>query len=188
MQRPQDLDPATRRRFQTGRRCLDLTHTGGEGEYARWELLHEPSDAARFLGIVLGTDPVRVRPRDMASIRRLRAAVTVIARSVAGGSEAPSDAIEVVNAAAARPSLVPRLTALGDSSLLAGSASEACSTLARDAIDLFSSPMRSRIRVCAADDCELLFVDASRPGRRRWCSMAWCGDRQKKRAAGRPVS
>ena len=33
----------------------------------------------------------------------------------------------------------------------------------------------------------LLLVDASRPGTRRWCSMDWCGDRAKKRAAGRPV-
>jgi predicted RNA-binding Zn ribbon-like protein len=29
----------------------------------------------------------------------------------------------------------------------------------------------------------LLYVDASRPGRRRWCSMERCGDRAKKRKA-----
>jgi sugar lactone lactonase YvrE len=41
------------------------------------------------------------------------------------------------------------------------------------------APLRERIRVCASDDCSLLFVDASRPGQRRWCSMNTCGRRAK---------
>jgi len=55
------------------------------------------------------------------------------------------------------------------------------SALARDAIDLFTGPLRERVRTCAAEDCELLFVDASRPGQRRWCSMNHCGSRAKMR-------
>lgn len=45
----------------------------------------------------------------------------------------------------------------------------------------------ARIRTCAADDCSLVFLDTSRAGRRRWCSMATCGTRAKlaTRAAGR---
>jgi predicted RNA-binding Zn ribbon-like protein len=58
---------------------------------------------------------------------------------------------------------------------------EALWQLALDAIDLFTGPLRQRVRTCAAEDCELLFVDASRPGRRRWCSMARCGSRAKMR-------
>ena len=38
-----------------------------------------------------------------------------------------------------------------------------------------------RIRKCAADDCVLHFVDVSRGGDRRWCSMAACGNRSKVR-------
>ncbi|NEE48667.1 CGNR zinc finger domain-containing protein, partial [Streptomyces sp. SID8455] len=38
------------------------------------------------------------------------------------------------------------------------------------------------IRTCGADDCRLLFVDTSRPGKRRWCSMERCGNRHKVRA------
>ncbi|MFG3617196.1 CGNR zinc finger domain-containing protein [Nocardia sp. NPDC047654] len=41
---------------------------------------------------------------------------------------------------------------------------------------MVTGPLSGRIRVCAADDCGLLFVDASRPGRRRWCSMDRCGN------------
>ncbi|MFE7743242.1 CGNR zinc finger domain-containing protein [Nocardia sp. NPDC057455] len=37
------------------------------------------------------------------------------------------------------------------------------------------------MRVRAAGDCGLLFVDASRPGRRRWCSMDRCGNLSKVR-------
>jgi predicted RNA-binding Zn ribbon-like protein len=55
------------------------------------------------------------------------------------------------------------------------------STLARDAIYLFTGPLAERIRVCAADDCGLLFVDQSRPGGRRWCSMQRCGNLAKVR-------
>jgi predicted RNA-binding Zn ribbon-like protein len=36
-----------------------------------------------------------------------------------------------------------------------------------------------RVRVCAAEGCDALFVDTSRNGSRRWCSMERCGARAK---------
>ena len=36
-----------------------------------------------------------------------------------------------------------------------------------------------RLRKCAAPDCGTLFLDVSKTGRRRWCSMANCGNRNK---------
>jgi predicted RNA-binding Zn ribbon-like protein len=36
-----------------------------------------------------------------------------------------------------------------------------------------------RLRVCANDACRWVFFDASPTGRRRWCSMASCGNRAK---------
>lgn len=182
----EDLDPALRRRFQTGRMCLDLTHTGGEGEAARWEILHEPPDAARFLGIIIETEPPVVYESDMPAIRQLRQAISDMARSRAVGAPQPAGAAPVINAAAAKAPLVPQLVN-SSGRLMPGDATQSLSTISRDAIDLFSSPLADRIRVCAADDCGLLYVDTSRPGTRRWCSMDWCGDRAKKRAAGRPV-
>ena len=38
-----------------------------------------------------------------------------------------------------------------------------------------------RIHRCAGDGCILHFYDASRGGRRQWCSMAACGNRAKAR-------
>ena len=167
--------------------CLDLTHTGGDGEAARWEILHEPADVARFLGIIVETEPPFVEAADMEPVEKLRLAISKLARCRVAGVAEPNGTIEVINAAAAGSSLVPQLHADGSRRLLPGNAREALSTIARDAIDLYSSPLADRVRICAADDCGLLFVDASRPGSRRWCSMDWCGDRAKKRAAGRPI-
>jgi CGNR zinc finger/Putative stress-induced transcription regulator len=42
-----------------------------------------------------------------------------------------------------------------------------------------------RIRPCANPDCVLWFLDTSRPGTRRWCSMAACGNRDKALRHGR---
>ncbi len=183
------LDAAERRRFQTGRASLDFTHTGGEGTFARWEVLGTPNDAARYLGIVLGCEPPRTIAADMGAVLELRAAIAAIARLLAedATSTPPSKALDALNAAAVNPPLRTMLTSDAELAMLPGTAREACSSLARDAIDLFASPLRERIRVCDADDCWLLLVDTSRPGRRRWCSMDWCGDRQKKRRAGRSV-
>ena len=37
----------------------------------------------------------------------------------------------------------------------------------------------ARLRECAAPECGTWFVDTSKGGRRRWCSMARCGNRTK---------
>jgi predicted RNA-binding Zn ribbon-like protein len=42
-----------------------------------------------------------------------------------------------------------------------------------------------RIRGCANPECVLWFLDTSRPGTRRWCSMASCGNRDKAVRHGR---
>ncbi len=49
------------------------------------------------------------------------------------------------------------------------------------AADLIASPTSDRLRGCANAECGWLFVDRSRAGKRRWCSMAECGNRSKVR-------
>ncbi len=36
-----------------------------------------------------------------------------------------------------------------------------------------------RLRECSNPDCDLIFYDETRNGRRRWCDMATCGNRAK---------
>ena len=176
----QGLPASEARRFRSGRICIDLVHTGGEGDLARWELLHTEKDVAQWLGRMTGA-ALTAGPGDVAATQALRAAVWEATSARAAGREAPAGALAAINAAAAEPPLTPRLDRDGRAELAPGTAAQARSTLAHDAIDLLGGPLGHRIRVCAAGDCGLLFVDASRPGRRRWCSMEWCGNRAKMR-------
>ncbi|WP_374016287.1 CGNR zinc finger domain-containing protein [Paenibacillus thiaminolyticus] len=45
--------------------------------------------------------------------------------------------------------------------------------------DLRRASLWHRLRVCTAEDCQWVFVDRSRPGTGRWCSMKACGNRAK---------
>jgi len=53
--------------------------------------------------------------------------------------------------------------------------------IAVSAIELLTSPLRERIRECASERCDWLFLDVSRNRSRRWCDMASCGNRAKAR-------
>jgi predicted RNA-binding Zn ribbon-like protein len=51
--------------------------------------------------------------------------------------------------------------------------------VARSAAEIITEGQEARIRVCANPGCGLFFCDTSRTHRRRWCSMAICGNRHK---------
>ena len=57
--------------------------------------------------------------------------------------------------------------------------------VARSGADIIAEGSRARLRLCANPDCGLLFYDNSRTRRRRWCSMAVCGNRSKVAAFAR---
>lgn len=50
------------------------------------------------------------------------------------------------------------------------------------AVELLTSPELRRVKICPGlGDCGWLFLDTSKSGRRRWCSMESCGSRSKMR-------
>lgn len=51
--------------------------------------------------------------------------------------------------------------------------------IARSAAEIISEGTNTHLRFCASPSCTLFFYDDSRTGRRRWCSMAVCGNRHK---------
>jgi predicted RNA-binding Zn ribbon-like protein len=57
--------------------------------------------------------------------------------------------------------------------------------VARSAAEIIAEGAGARLRHCANPDCGLLFYDDSRTHRRRWCSMAVCGNRSKVAAFAR---
>jgi predicted RNA-binding Zn ribbon-like protein len=51
--------------------------------------------------------------------------------------------------------------------------------IARSAAELIVEGPNAPVRLCANPACRLFFYDDSRTHRRRWCSMAVCGNRHK---------
>ncbi|CAD6552750.1 hypothetical protein LMG28727_05413 [Paraburkholderia kirstenboschensis] len=51
--------------------------------------------------------------------------------------------------------------------------------VARAAAELIATGDFDLVRKCEADDCVLWFYDRTKAHRRRWCSMALCGNRHK---------
>ncbi|GAK13119.1 CGNR zinc finger domain-containing protein [Geomicrobium sp. JCM 19039] len=52
-------------------------------------------------------------------------------------------------------------------------------TLFQSIFETLDNVAISRIRNCDHPECRLHFVDTSKAGKRRWCSMDLCGNRQK---------
>lgn len=176
-------------RFDPGALCLELLLTGGPGPLARFEVLDTPAGLLDWVAASRLDPPgLRLPPvgaADLAAVREVRDALHGLTAALAHGRVLPAADLAVVNAAAAGPPLAVRMTAAGRREWAPGaSAAGLLSTIARDAIDLFTGPYAAggRIRECGAHDCYLLFVDTSRPGRRRWCAMERCGNRHKVRA------
>jgi predicted RNA-binding Zn ribbon-like protein len=177
-----DLPPEELRfHWKSGRLCLDFVATVGERWRRSFERLLGPEDFARWMveSGMLNTPPC-VSDRHLGTARDLREVINRLARP--GVEPKRGDRAEL-NRWSARPSLAPQLTSDGGVAWVADRPVEAMlATLARDAVDLLSGPFAGRIRECAAPDCAILFVDNSRPGRRRWCSTEACGNRARTKA------
>ncbi|MBV9002839.1 MAG: ABATE domain-containing protein, partial [Solirubrobacterales bacterium] len=165
----------------SGRLCLDFVATVGERWRRSFERLIAPQDLGRWMVETSMFDtPPKVSASELAAARTLREAINRLARP--GTEPAPGDE-EDLNRWAARCPLAPQLGANREVVWVAERPVPAMfATIARDAVDLLSSPLVGRIRECGAPDCALLFVDTSRPGRRRWCSTAGCGNRVRTKA------
>lgn len=169
--------------FVSGRLCIDFTQTGGEtGKRAYWERLHQPSDLADWLAeSPLRLQPVKVNIREFGTALILREAIWRTASAIIQNETPLRKDLATINHVAAMPDLPPQLVSerLEQAWHSPATASSALSTIARDAIDLFSGEFRSRIRECENPNCGLMFVDTSRPGKRRWCLMKRCGNMAK---------
>ncbi len=172
---PEDRDGF---RFRGGCNAIDLPATlQARLSPAPRELLATPADLARWLVSAGMTAAVPdASAQDLAAARSLREAIYVLAGQ-RGGTAAES-ARETLNALAAGEPAVPQLR--GDGTLgLTGSAGALVVTLAREAVQLFGSDAAGLIRQCESPTCTLYFIDASRKGGRRWCSMSACGNNAK---------
>jgi predicted RNA-binding Zn ribbon-like protein len=169
--------------FLGGRACLDLTATFGDWRGCQAERLRTPQDLANWLVRTGLTDePPAVSQQDLAQARTLREAIYQTIKRRMTGQPPGADHLAIINNWAAQPTpgawlqaedgqLHVRQDTTTGAALLA--------SLARDAVGLLGGPLAGRLRECNGEDCGLLFLDTSRAGRRRWCSMGTCGARDK---------
>jgi predicted RNA-binding Zn ribbon-like protein len=166
-------------RFRSGRLSLDLCSTLLWRHRAPTEQLRMPGDLARWLREAgVRPAPRSVADGDLLQARDLREAIYGLVHDRLAGRALTKRHVATLNALAACPDPVPRLTADGQMAHRADEpAAAALSRIARDAIELLAGSS-VRVRECAAPDCAFLFVDTSRAGRRRWCAMDRCGNRE----------
>jgi predicted RNA-binding Zn ribbon-like protein len=177
--------------FDAGALSMELLATGGPGAYRRWEILHRPADLADWLTgtrlaliAPLAAADLRIRVADLDRIKHLRDTLWAIAPALAQDRPVRGADIEIINGYVQAPPR-PRVdqTALELRWATPVTGPQVLGALARDALDLIgSAALRERIRECSGDNCYLIFLDTSRPGNRRWCSMERCGNRNKVRA------
>ncbi|HSN17394.1 MAG TPA: ABATE domain-containing protein [Gammaproteobacteria bacterium] len=172
---PEDRDGF---RFRGGSCVIDLCATlRARLSPAPLELLVTPADLARWLvssGMVEVTPEVTAEDLPVAKVLR-EAIYTLAARK---GGPKIKEARQTLNQIAVGSPAVPQFKSDG-TARLTGSASALLVSLAREAVQLFGSDMADLVRKCESPVCALYFVDTSRKGDRRWCSMSGCGNKAK---------
>ncbi|MEV7094601.1 ABATE domain-containing protein [Amycolatopsis sp. NPDC051045] len=171
-------------RFHGGRPSVNFTATVG----MRWrdggfERLTDPAALGRWF-TEAGLTPVdpACSAADLAAARELREAVYRLLRTQLDEGLAQPEDIATVNRWAAQP---PPVTALHATPAglraqpVSATVPSLLGLLAADAIAVLGGDDAARLRECANPECSLLFLDTSRAGARRWCSMSACGSREK---------
>ncbi|NVJ24948.1 MULTISPECIES: CGNR zinc finger domain-containing protein [Myxococcus] len=167
-------------KFRSGRLSLDLSATvAGRLKDAPQELLQTPADLGRWmLASGLSTQTQESTPEELTQARELREAIYRLALARTRGESFSARDRAILNRWAAEPPPAPQLGPRG--LLWAGAGVRGqLAAVARDAAELLGGPFAERIRNCSQDGCAVLFVDTSRSGQRRWCSMSGCGNKAK---------
>jgi predicted RNA-binding Zn ribbon-like protein len=167
-------------KFRAGHVALDLPATmAARLKPLPLELLAHPSDLGRWLRAAGMTDAMpEVTQSDLSLARTLRESIYGLALACIHGEDLPDEARRRLNRIAAEASAIPQLAKDSRMHYL-GKSRTFLVSIARDAMVLFGGETSERIRQCEGETCALLFLDTSRSGDRRWCSMAGCGNKAK---------
>ncbi|NUR72363.1 MAG: 4-hydroxybenzoyl-CoA reductase [Hamadaea sp.] len=168
-------------RFVAGRPSVDFT--GTLGKRRREEPVERIPEAAAlgrwFVESGLTDEPVVVPATALRQAYPLREALYRLMRAPMRGERPTRADLELVNHWAARTPPAVALTADLTVRLVEPTVQQLFALLARDGVDLLGGPYAERLRECSSETCTLLYLDTSRAGSRRWCSMELCGSRDK---------
>jgi predicted RNA-binding Zn ribbon-like protein len=167
--------------FWGGDLALDFANTleGARGEPPDKDHLTSYADLLTWTRRA-GALPERARPRagDLERARELRAAISDVFTAVATDERPPRGAVRsllAVHADAVREGTIED----GDWVWAGAHPDRPLWPIAVAAVDLLRSDRLARLKLCG--NCCWLFLDRSRNGSRRWCSMDECGVHTKMR-------
>jgi predicted RNA-binding Zn ribbon-like protein len=167
-------------RFGLGHPALEFIATLARRREEPHERLETAADLSRWLeqsGLVTGA---RCTEQLLDEARKLREAFYEVLDAARCNRRPAGTAVALVNRWARQPRSTPQLDASFRIVWIGPDPARAALTqLAAAAIELVAGPELERVRNCADPTCSLMFIDRSRPGRRRWCSMDRCGNRAK---------
>lgn len=166
--------------------ALDLLNTVANVEGRPFDFFRTDGDVAQWLvrlGVVPeGSAPKVPRHALLEAARALRETVrTLVLRRKEGRKADPSALNAYLRAAEAHPELVwdgpgaPRLERKRE----LRTPEQWLAPLAESAAELLSAGNFELVRPCGNHECSLWFYDRTKSHRRRWCSMAVCGNRHK---------
>jgi predicted RNA-binding Zn ribbon-like protein len=121
--------------------------------------------------------------RALARVRRVRDALREVADAVVERRKASASALAEVNRAIRAREIIELEPT--DDGVRVGHrhvgdpVDDALAQLAEPIVHEISGGHPERLRICDNETCRWVFYDASPTGRRRWCSMASCGNRAK---------
>jgi predicted RNA-binding Zn ribbon-like protein len=168
--------------------CLDFANTrfwrGTEAPTEQFSTFTDVTDWARKNAALLGRRKVANQAADFAAALALREAIYRAFLAIAEAKrprESDLAALALPAGAPRRLGIVPRQD--GYAWRVEAGRSASVEALLAPVLwstwDLLVGPRRAKVRRCANDQCLWLFVDESKSGTRRWCSMASCGNRAK---------
>lgn len=171
--------------FDSGARCLDFLATLSDRDGEAIERLVTPLHLGAWFAEAGMLDVASTCGEDdLEAAYALRECLFSLVQSARSAAPPERSSISLINEWAERPVLVPQLAADGSTRSWIGAApGTAClAALARETIVLIGGKDLQRVRQCEGRACSMLFLDTSRAGNRRWCSMSRCGNRSKKQA------
>ena len=168
--------------------CLEFVNTRyWRGQAVPTETLNAPEDLSSWLAANGG--PKAARPataREFGRAIELRETLHRLFDAQAQQKPAAGRDLDALNAALAaapaRTTLKRDRNGFGwEVDVKSGTALALLAPVLWTAGDLLAGPRLERVRRCANPECGWLFLDDSRAGKRRWCSMSSCGNRAKAR-------
>jgi hypothetical protein len=129
-------------------------------------------------------DGVRLDPQDHRKALELRDSLRGLLRMAPPDRLIDGKVTALLNVSAARFPLILQVSKGGKLGLqpLPGTTAGRLGDILAELQGAAASGRLDRLKMCDSEECHWVFYDRSKPGARRWCASALCGNRQKTRA------